>query len=267
MLSCKILIVPVLLIASTCNMAQNTNPLSQQEIIETYVKNGAWKCCDMYSQEWQDKIDEGLAIDSTVAYLWQQKAMPLFKLKKYDEGMRFLNNAVLYDRESWLPYRAFMKCIFSREYVEAIDDFEKSKAMHGNQYIMDHSYNTYIAMCYLQLKNFTDAEQVLTSEINSKEELNGRDWVHHLDLFYLGVAKYELQKYDESIEVLNWALEIYPQFSDAGYYKGLALMRTGQIEAGENCMAKAKKYFDSGYTINEDNSLYELYPYQVIWNH
>jgi hypothetical protein len=34
---------------------------------------------------------------------------------------------------------------------------------------------------------------------------------------------------------------------------------------GVELIKKAKKDFEEGYTINEDNSLYELYPYQVNW--
>ena len=40
--------------------------------------------------EWQNCLDEGLKKDSTVAYLWQQKAMPYFKLRKCEIGMPYV---------------------------------------------------------------------------------------------------------------------------------------------------------------------------------
>ena len=56
----------------------------QNKIIEEHLTN----CAHKYNyainmKEWQDCIDAGLKKDSTIAYLWQQKAMPYFKAKKY----------------------------------------------------------------------------------------------------------------------------------------------------------------------------------------
>src|SRR5699024_2509890 len=102
------------------------NEEKQEEIIEKYLRNGAWKH-ELYSMEWQEEINKGLAQDSTIAYLWQQKAMPLFKQRKYEAGMEFIDKAVQYDPERWQDYRAFIKCIFAKTYREAIIDFEDYK--------------------------------------------------------------------------------------------------------------------------------------------
>lgn len=56
---------------STKSQTLQKNSKERQEgIIEKYLKNGAYKR-GMYSQEWQEEIDKGLAQDSTIAYLWQ----------------------------------------------------------------------------------------------------------------------------------------------------------------------------------------------------
>ncbi|MNQ11521.1 hypothetical protein D3C85_244100 [compost metagenome] len=90
-------------------------------IVEEFLSNCAEKHNYIFEMsEWQDCLDQGLKKDSTVAYLWQQKAMPYFKCKKYEVGMPFLDKAVFYNKERWLSYRAFMKCIFSHEYKDAI---------------------------------------------------------------------------------------------------------------------------------------------------
>lgn len=111
--------------------------------------------------KWQECLDAGLKKDSTVAYLWQQKAMPYFKAKKYEIGMEYLDKAMLYDRKNWLPYRAFIKCIFTKTYREAIIDFEICKKLYGNSYVMDHTYNFYIGISYLQLNKYKKAEELL----------------------------------------------------------------------------------------------------------
>lgn len=116
-------------------------------IVDKYLRNGAWKF-HMYSDQWQQKIDDGLSEDSTIAYLWQQKAMPLYKQKRYREGLPFLDNAVRYDRNQYLPYRGFMKCIFAKDYQGAIEDFSHAIEELGNGYVMDHSYKFYSAVAY-----------------------------------------------------------------------------------------------------------------------
>ena len=67
-------------------------------------------------KEYQECLDAGLKKDSTIAYLWQQKAMPYFKARKYEVGMPLIDKAVFYDEKRWLPYRAFIKCIFQKKY-------------------------------------------------------------------------------------------------------------------------------------------------------
>ena len=95
----------------------------QDAIIKEHLENGAWQHM-MFSKEWQDEIDLGLKKDSTIAYLWQQKAMPYFKLRKCEIGMPFIDKAVVHDAQRWQPYRAFIKCIFAKTYKDAIIDFE-----------------------------------------------------------------------------------------------------------------------------------------------
>src|SRR5690554_160932 len=63
----------------------------QERIISKYSDSCAKRHFYTYQmKEWQECLDKGLAIDSTISYLWQQKAMPLFKARKYEAGMVFL---------------------------------------------------------------------------------------------------------------------------------------------------------------------------------
>ncbi|GIM49919.1 tetratricopeptide repeat protein [Capnocytophaga stomatis] len=236
----------------------------QEEIIKTYLNDCAMKYNYNYQmKQWQDCLDLGLQRDSTIAYLWQQKAMPYFKAQKYEVGMSYLDKAVIYNPKRWLPYRGFIKCIFSKSYKEAIDDFEKSILLLGNQYEMDHTYRFYIALSYLQLNEFEKAETLFEQDISEQEQKFKT--AHYLDLFYFGICKFELEKFDEAIVLFDKALEQYPQFSDVWYYKAVCLLRLGQPEKAVGPYEKAKDYAKQGYTINEDNVIYEKYPYQVRW--
>lgn len=191
--------------------------------------------------------------------------MPLFKQRKYELGMAYIDRAVRYNRREWQEYRAFIKCVFAKTYRDAIEDFEDCRARYGNNYVMDHSYNFYIAISKLQLNEFVEAEALLAAEVERQTQEHGANWVHHLDLFYLGISKYELGKYEEAIAVFDRALALYPEFSEVLYYKGNCIGRLGNKTEAAQLTEAAKQYGKEGYTINEDNAMYESYPYQIRW--
>jgi tetratricopeptide (TPR) repeat protein len=233
----------------------------QEQVIEQYLRKGAWKF-PMYSQEWQLEIDKGLKEDSTIAYLWQQKAMPLYKQKRYAEGLPYLDKAVLYNRQEYLHYRGFMKCIFSKDYRGAIDDFEACIKERGNSYVMDHSYKFYMALSFIQLGEFKKAEKLLAEDTEYVAKTRGENWVHHLDLLYLGISQLRQNSFKASINSFDKALKLYPQFSEVYYYKAEAMKSAG-IPGHDSALKLAKEFFKAGHTINEDNAIYEKYPYQL----
>lgn len=241
--------------------AQNKpDKAKQQQLIEEYLNDCA-NTINYNMPEWQECLDTMLAKDSTVAYFWQQKAMPYFKQRKYEVGMKYLDKAVLYDKEQ-LPYRAFIKCIFSKNYKEAIADFEAAKKLFGNGYEMDHTFNFYIAISYLQLNEFKKAETILAAEI-AEQAKKGEDFVHYLDRFYYGISLYEQKRWNDAIAQFDKAIKEYPQFSDAKYYKYVCLHRIEKTEEAKKLFGEMTTDYNNGYTINEDNTAYELYPYQI----
>lgn len=240
----------------------------QEKIIEEY----STQCAKRHNytvemNEWQACLDKGLEKDSTISYLWQQKAMPLFKARKYEVGMPFIDKAVQYNPQKYLSYRAFIKCIFSKEYKAAIIDFEAAIALHGNSYEMDHTYQFYIALSYLQLNEFEKAETIFTADIKDQAS-EFEDGAHYLDLFYFGITKYELGKYEEAITQFDLALKSYPNFAEVLFYKGMCLARLEKTDEEVLSIVKeAAKEGKAGNTINEDNVIYEQYPYQMRWQH
>jgi len=238
--------------------------IKQDSIIKEYVTN----CAEHFNynsqmNEWQNCLDEGLKKDSTIAYLWQQKAMPYFKARKYEVGMTYLDKAVLYDERRWLSYRAFIKCIFAKTYKEAIIDFEKCIKNEGNTYVMDHTYQFHIALCYLQLNEFEKAEAIFKKDIEEQELEWGE--AHYLDLFYYGISKYEQRKWQEAIAEFDKSLRQYPNFSEVKYYKSICLLRLNDLDNSKILYQQSKDDAVNGFSINEDNSIYETYPYQVRW--
>jgi tetratricopeptide (TPR) repeat protein len=238
---------------------------TRQDII---IQEHIYDCADKINytimmKEYQDCLDAGLKKDSTIAYLWQQKAMPYFKARKYEVGMQYIDKAVQYDAARWQSYRAFIKCIFAKTYEEAIIDFEDCKKKFGNNYEMDHTYAFYIGLSHLQLNEFEKAEKIF--KIDIEDQIKRVKEAHHLDLFYHGISKYEQQKWEEAIIEFDKSLKQYPEFSDVEFYKAICLSRLGKKNDASTLLEKAKKDAEIGYTINEDNAIYESYPYKIRW--
>ena len=262
-----------LLFLAGCQVSQGQDPLhspsltpeqkaKQEEIIETYATNKAHTYNYIYNlKEWQEALDEGLAQDSTIAYLWQQKAMPYFKSRKYEVGMDYIDQAVKYDPERYLSYRAFIKCVFAKTYREAIADFETCIAHWGDRYEMDHTYSFYIGLSYLQLNEWDKAEAYIQRAVAKQKEVFPD--VHHLELFYLGIIAYERERFEEAITYFDQAVVNYKEFSDAYYYKALSQMKSNQMEAAQQTGDIFMEYNLKGFSINEANAIYERYPYQI----
>ncbi len=241
----------------------STPSLTDEQIIEKYLKNGAWQH-GLYSPERQLYIDSAIAVNPNIAYLYQQKAMPFFKQSKYEVGMKILDKGVALDPNSHLDYRAFIKCIFAKTYSAALVDFESSKKLKGEHaYVMDHSYDFYMGLCYLQLNEFNKALLHFNKSTDHTRKTSDESWVHHLDLFYTGITYMELRQYKEAISCFDKALVNYKTFSDAKYYKVVCLGRLGQHEAADKLAVESSVDFSNGFTINEDNVIWEKYPYQV----
>ncbi len=254
----------ITLFFSLFSFAQVSTNKAQDAIVEEFLTNCAQKHNINYEMtEWQECLDQGLKKDSTIAYLWQQKAMPYFKCKKYEVGMPYLDKAVFYNKERWLSYRAFMKCIFAHNYRDAIKDFEECIKLYGNSYVMDHSFSFYMGICYLQLNEYEKAEKLFDDYVNDIYK-NRQKLEHPTAYFYQGIAKYELKKWDEAIAVFDKAIKIYPEFSDAQCYKAICWLKQGKPkEEAAALVGVARENSAKGFSINEDNAIYETYPYQV----
>lgn len=259
-------LITILLIAISCKgqHKEASNSSKQDEILEKYLKNGAWNH-HYVTKEWDEWIDKGIQEDSTIAYLWQQKALPFWKQKKYQLAIKYYNKAVHLDRKKWLSRFAFLKCIFAKDYRGALEDFKAYKEEFGSTFEQDHAIEFYMGLCYLQLNQFEQAYHILKTNVEEQEKQYGKGWIHYLDRYYLAIASYELNKYVEANLQFEMVLKEYPKFSDAQYHKAICLNYLDKKEAAKDLMAIGKANFEKGYSFNEDSNSYENYPYQITW--
>jgi tetratricopeptide (TPR) repeat protein len=190
--------------------------------------------------------------------------MPLYKSFQHELGRPYVDSAVKYDPENWLDYRAYLKCIFERNYSQALADFHIAKAAYGDKPVMDHPYSFFMGLCHLQLGNLDSSEYYFKSCINNElKKYPDESWVHYNHLFYMAMVYFQRDDLAKSIEYLDKALKQYTTFSDAQYYKSLCFARMGRKEEALALMEQSYINFKEGYSLNEDNERYEYYPYQV----
>ena len=254
-----ILFFPFLLFSQNSNMMKELDVTQKKIFLELVAKDAK---VSLFSGQHQLYLDSLIAILPKEPFFWQQKAMPLFKQKKYELGMKYLDKAVELDSTiHYREYRAFIKCVFQKNYTESLEEFNYLTKINGeNGIIMDHPYSFWMGLCYLQLNEFDKAKKFIEKSIAFGQKNN---FVNPYELFYLGIIEYEKGNYQNAINKLNKSLEQYENFSDAKYYKALSLINLNKKEEGEILLLEANNDFRNGFSFNEGNSLYEQFPYQV----
>ena len=215
------------------------------------------------SEERRAVLDSAITQYPNIAYFYQQRAMPLYKQDKDELGLPFLEKAAELNPVKYIDYMAFMKCIFSKNYKDAIVDFERALELNGESYVMDHSYYFYLGLCNLQLNEFEKAKVFFEKSIAQSVKEDGEEWIHFTDLMYLGIAQYELKDFNEAIKNFDKALILQPKFSDAKYYKAHSLAGIEEFDKAKETLLEAKEDFLNDDILYEDNTIYERYPYQV----
>ncbi|MDZ7935411.1 MAG: hypothetical protein U5M51_10720 [Emticicia sp.] len=229
---------------------------------EKYITNRYWHTFSYNSSEWQIYLDSALAIEPQNAYLWQQKSMPNFKSGKYYDGMRFLNKAVELDTLAWLGYRGFMKCVFMKDYANAIVDLKAIYKKRPIDQEMDHSYPFWIGISYLKLNKLDSADYYLGLSVNNALK-KSKEAVHYVDWFYWGLLKYKQKNYAKALECFENAGLQNSHFPDLEFYKAMVLLQLSQKEEAKGLLVQAKTNIAAGYRMNEDNESYANYPFQI----
>lgn len=190
-----------------------------------------------------------------LANFYKKKGEVLLKNKKYELGISYINQSVKISPKLMQPFRAFAKCIYLKEYDNAIVDFEDCKTKWGDNYIEGHKYNFYIGLCYLQTNKYENAESMFKK--NNKH--------NSTELFYSGIVKFKLKKYKQAIQEFDKALKVYHNFSEAQFYKSICLSKFDKYSEALNVLDEGKQNAANKYTLKEPWVEFESFPYQVVW--
>ncbi len=212
---------------------------------------------------WDLYCDSLIHICPNIAEVYQLKAVPFIKNGDYAIAFPLEDKAVELDPVTFLSYRGFLKCIFTKDYRGAIIDFTKAQQLVPNSYEMDHTFFFYIGLSYLELKNYKRAEEALQQDVAIETGGDTAQSIHFNTAFYLGVLYYEMKNDALARKYLLQCLHTYEQHPDANYYLGLLYKRKKNKALAAKYLLNAKKSFVDKYKINEGNLFYAYYPHEV----
>ncbi len=238
------------------------NETEKDNLITKYLTNGAF----LYSYNdpnWGIYCDSLIAICPNIAEVYRIKAIPHIKNGDYAQAFLLENKTVELDAQTWMSYRAFLKCIFTKDYEGAIVDFDEAEKLNPKDYVMDHTHFFYRGLCNLELGNYQEAERDLKQDVAIQTNGNDSVSVHFNTLFYLGVLYYETEQYNNAIIYLENSIKNYNQFPDAHYYLAKILINQHKNELAAKYLQIAQNSLEKGYSINEDNVFYANYPHQI----
>lgn len=231
-------------------------------LIERYIRNGTQKL--YYNTEiYQTYCDSLINICPNIAIAYQQKALPFIKNGDYASAFPLEDKAVELDPKSYMSYRAFLKCIFTKDYKGAIIDFQSAEKLNPNGFTMDHTYFFYQGLCNLELENYERAKDNFGKDTVAQITATGDGTIHFNTLLYLGILFYELKDNTNAKIFLMRCLKQYKELPEANYYLALIFKRENNFEAYNNYLQLSKDFLTKGYTINEDNTFYANYPHQI----
>ncbi|WP_400194007.1 tetratricopeptide repeat protein [Hymenobacter sp. B81] len=234
----------------------------QDSLVTRYLENGAQRY-GYNHPNWEKYCDSLIAACPNMALAYREKAIPYLKNGDYARAFALEDRAVALDPKRWLAYRAFLKCIFTKDYRGALVDFERAEQLTPGGYEMDHTYWFYRGLCHLELGELPQAAADLQRDVAAQQRGDLRRDVHFNTLFYQGVVAYEQKNYPEARRLLEACLQIYAAFPDAHYYLALTLRPLSQAAAARQHLQLAQRYLQQGYGLNEDNVFYANYPHQI----
>lgn len=208
-----------------------------------------------------------LACDSVIAVcpnwdrVYQMKAMPFIKMGRGAEAYYWLDKAIALNPGEHLDYRAFLKCIFTKDYEGALKDFAEAEKLLPGGGLMDHSYSFYSALCYIGLGEFSTAANLLDSIATAQEKRLTN--AHFNTYFYQGLAHYLAGRNTLAEKAFNRCFAIHPYHPDAHFYSGQMKKARGEKEKAKSHFRACISALKEGYNNSEDQEIYVRYPYEV----
>lgn len=178
-----------------------------QPVCSVYKANGElskYKACVkaeeagnyyQFTREYQEILDEALAIDSSYAHAYQAKGYAYLKSGDFITWIQLMNKAVALEPKMYLGYRGWCRYQFFRDYKGAIADLEQLEALSKGDigFGQNGDYHLVIAkaLCYKGIGEREKAIAILENQLHKDDHFVGLYDYLHLGVLYLETLQYE----------------------------------------------------------------------------
>ena len=184
------------------------------------------KACEIFnkdsasqgSRQSQEHFDEAIALCPTFSNAYMEKSVPYLKRGDFITWKTLIDKAVDLDPKIHLPYRAWCKFQFLRDYKGAIADFDKMEklSLKLNEYFSqngDYNLEVVKGICYSALGQKEKAISIFENYLSRTDRNQGL-----YDYYQLGVTYFESGKYDKALENFEKQSK-YNDFAENIYFK------------------------------------------------
>jgi len=194
-----------------------------------------------FSRAYQEALDEALAIDSTFAYAYKVKSTAYLKSGDFITWKKLIDQAVKYDAEGELFYRASCRYQFFRDYQGAINDIDLLDSLVdydiGYSQNGDYHLNIIKALSYKGLGKPEKALEIFEMQLSDSSHFAGI-----YDYLHLGVLNLELGNYEKALQALK-RQELENDIAENRFYMAQTYKALGEKEKClENLMLAKEKY-------------------------
>ncbi len=221
--------------ADTVGLRQETIKQTKKVIKKDSTgRKGKDKKQSTVKKEFVPKLDakkKDEKIKNTVEYHYK-RGLVLFKINKYEEGVREFDTAIRMDPEMADSYINRGKGLLElKQYEAARRDFEQAVNLEPQ----DTTGYLYLGMAYYKLGKYRDAVDINTEVIIlAPRKAKG--------YYNRGVSYGLLKEYDKAIADFNQAIALKSDYADAFYNRGLAYYFSGDHKAACEDWQMAKYY-------------------------
>jgi tetratricopeptide (TPR) repeat protein len=181
-----------------------------------------------FSREYQEALDEAIAIDSTFSHAYRDKSTAYLKSGDFITWKALMDQAVRFAPEEHLDYRGWCRYQFFRDYEGAISDIEWLDSLidYNIGYSVNGDYHLHIAraLCYKAIGQPQKAIEIIEQQL--------QDSTYHpgvYDYLHLGVLHLEMGNYPAAIEWLKKQQE-ENDLAENRFYIALVYKKIGSMQ-------------------------------------
>jgi len=224
--------------------------LKYQACLKTEETEGHYQ----FSREYQEILDEALAIDSTYDKAYYAKSIAYLKSGDFVTWKKLIDKAVELDPESYLGYRGWCRYQFFRDYEGAIQDIEQLDDLveYDIGVSKNGTYHLNIAkgLCYKAIGEKDKALDIIEAQIRLNEAEN---FIGPYDYIHLGVLFLEKSRYQDALEVFEKQSKTN-ETAENEYYSALAFKALQKNTEYLAAVESAKTLYYAGKKMNDPYS-------------